>query len=414
MDARTPDAKASGAKSPVLAPDAGPQEKTELAILVALSVTHGLNDTVQSLIAASYPILKAAFALDFKRIGLITLAFQATASLLQPLVGLFTDRKLVPHSLAAGMAATLAGLLLLSFAHTFLEILAAASMIGVGSSIFHPEASRIARAAAGGRHGLAQSIFQVGGNVGAAAGPLLAAFIVAPRGQGSLALMALFPIAGIAIVIAIGRWHIGHVGRMAARRAAPKAPDLTRATITKSFLILLALVFSKFVYIAAMTNYYTFYLIDAFHVRLQTAQVFLFFFLGASAVGTFMGGPIGDRIGRRRVILGSILGVLPFALLLPYANLFFTGVLSVIIGLILSSAFPAMLVYASELRPGKIGTVAGLFFGFAFGVAGLAAAALGALADMTSIEFVYRVCAFLPAIGLLAFFLPRLEALDRD
>jgi FSR family fosmidomycin resistance protein-like MFS transporter len=290
MDATTPDAKASGAKSPAGAPDAGPQEKTQLSILVALSVTHGLNDTVQSLIAASYPMLKAAFALDFKRIGLITLAFQATASLLQPLVGLFTDRKLVPHSLAAGMAATLAGLLLLSFAHSFVELLAAASMIGVGSSIFHPEASRIARAA-GARHGLAQSIFQVGGNVGPAAGPLLAAFIVAPRGQGSLALMALFPIAGIAIVIAIGHWHIGHVGRMAAaRRAAPKAPHLTRATITKSFVILLALVFSKFVCIAAMTNYYTFYLIDAFHVRLQTAQVFLFFFLAASAVATFMGG----------------------------------------------------------------------------------------------------------------------------
>jgi len=406
MDAKSPDARL---------PDAKPREKTELAILVALSLAHGLNDTVQSLIAASYPVLKAAFALDFKRIGLITLAFQATASLLQPVVGLFTDRKLVPHSLAAGMAATLAGLLLLSFAHSFIELLAAASMIGVGSSIFHPEASRVARAAAGGRPGLAQSIFQVGGNVGAAAGPLLAAFIVAPRGQASLVFMAFFPIVGIAIAIAIGRWHIGHVGRMAAaRRAAPIAPDLPRATIIKSFAILLALVFSKFVYIAAMTNYYTFYLIDAFHVRLQTAQLFLFLFLAASAVGTFLGGPIGDCIGRRRVIMGSILGVLPFALLLPYANLFFTGVLSVVIGLVLSSAFPAILVYASELRPGKIGTVAGLFFGFAFGVAGLAAAALGALADATSIEFVYRVCALLPAIGLAAFFLPPLEALDRD
>jgi FSR family fosmidomycin resistance protein-like MFS transporter len=400
--------------APALAPEAKPNERPRFAILVALSVTHGLNDLVQSLIAASYPVLKASFALDFKRIGLITLAFQATASLLQPFVGLYTDRKSVPYSLAAGMSVTLGGLLLLSFANTFVELLAAASMIGIGSSVFHPEASRIARAAAGVRHGLAQSIFQVGGNAGAAAGPLLAAFIVAPRGQQSLAFMAFFPVAGIAILVAIGRWHIGYVGRMtAARRGAPTAPDLPRKTVARSFLILLALIFSKFVYIAALTNYYTFYLIDAFHVPLQTAQVFLFFFLGANAVGTFAGGPIGDRIGRRRVILGSILGVLPFTLLLPQANLFFTGVLSAIIGLILSSAFSAILVYASELRPGKIGTVAGLFFGFAFGVAGLGAAALGALADMTSIEFVYRVCAFLPAIGLLAFFLPRLEPLDR-
>ncbi len=424
MDAKSPGAGFPVAESPAQttmdertaagATQAGPEERTQLAILVALSVTHGLNDAVQSLIAASYPVLKAAFALDFKRIGLITLAFQATASLLQPFIGLYTDRKLVPHSLAAGMTATLGGLLLLSFAHSFLEVLAAAAIIGMGSSIFHPEASRIACAAAGGRHGLAQSIFQVGGAAGAAAGPLLAAFIVAPGGQSSLALLALLPLAGIAMLISIGRWHIGHVGRMAAaRRAAPTAPDLPRATVTKAFLILLALVFSKFVYIAALTNYYTFYLIDAFHVRLETAQLFLFLFLAASAVGTFAGGPIGDRIGRRRVILGSILGVLPFTLILPYANLFFTGVLSVIIGLVLSSAFSAIIVYASELRPARIGTVAGLFFGFAFGVAGAGAAALGALADATSIEFVYRLCAFLPAIGLLAFFLPRFESLDR-
>ena len=417
MDARSPDACSPDASSPgdeTTDPKsvAAAPERTRLAILLALSVTHGLNDTVQSLIAASYPILKAAFALDFRRIGLVTLAFQATASVLQPFIGLYTDRKLVPYSLAAGMTATLAGLLLLSLAHSFVELLAAASMVGIGSSIFHPEASRIARAAAGARHGLAQSIFQVGGTAGAAAGPLLAAFIVAPRGQSSLGLLALLPLAGIAMLIAIGRWHIGHVGHLAAtRRATPKSPDLPRATVVKSFLILLALVFSKFVYIAALTNYYTFYLIDAFHVRLETAQIFLFFFLGAGAVGTFAGGPIGDRIGRRRVILGSILGVLPFTLLLPYANLFFTGVLSVIIGAILSSAFSAIIVYASELWPGKIGTVAGLFFGFAFGVAGLGAAALGALADVTSIEFVYRLCAFLPAIGLLAFFLPR--GLDR-
>ncbi len=398
------------AKTTQLARDAGRDQSTHLTILMALSLTHGLNDLVQSLIPAIYPILKTTFALDFRQIGFITLAYQLTASLLQPFVGLYTDRKPVPHSLAAGMGLTLCGLFLLSVAPSFIMVLAAAALVGLGSSVFHPEASRVARAAAGTQHGLAQSIFQVGGNAGTALGPLVAAFIVAPYGQKSVAWLAFCPLAGILIQFLIGRWHIA---RMKAARARPrlalKPLNIPRKTVVASILILLALIFSKYFYIAALSNFYTFYLIEKFGLSVQTAQVFLFFFLGSTAVGTFLGGPIGDRIGRRLVILASILGVLPFTLLLPYANLFFTGALSVLIGLILSSAFAAILVYATELLPGKVGAVAGLFYGFAFGMGGLGAAVLGALADATSIGFVYRLCAFLPAIGLLAYFLPRLE-----
>ncbi len=400
MDAKTTD----------LAPGATRSQPAHLAILLALSLAHGLNDLVQSLIPAVYPILKTAFSLDFRQIGLITLAYQLTASLLQPLVGLYTDRKPIPHSLAAGMGLTLTGLLFLSAAPSFIVVLFTASLIGMGSSVFHPEASRVARAAAGRQPGLAQSIFQVGGNAGTALGPLVAAFIVAPFGQRSLAWLAICPLIGILILFLIGRWHIGRIAAARARpRPAPKPHNIPRKTIIAAMLVLLALIFSKYFYIAALSNFYTFYLIERFDLPLQNAQIFLFFFLGSTAIGTFIGGPIGDRFGRRFVILGSIVAVLPFTLLLPHANLFFTGVLSVMIGLILSSAFAAILVYATELLPGKVGAVAGLFYGFAFGMGGLGAAVLGTLADATSVEYVFRICAFLPAIGLLAYFLPRLE-----
>lgn len=383
-------------------------ETTIFAMLAALSFAHVLNDTVQSLLPAIYPIIKASFALDFGQIGLITLAFQLTASLLQPFVGLYTDRHPKPYSLAAGMGVTLCGLLLLSVADHFMLLMAAASLIGVGSSVFHPEASRVARMASGGQHGLAQSMFQVGGSLGAATGPLLAAFIVVPHGQKSIAFLALVPLLAMGLLFTIGHWY---ARQLAAKRPRPHGKlhleGLGRRQVVVAILILLALVFSKFFYLASLSSYYTFYLIQRFGVSVPHAQVFLFLFLGASALGTFLGGPLGDRIGRRYVIFGSILGVLPFTLALPYANLFFTAVLTVTIGLILSSAFAAILVYAQELLPGRVGTVSGLFFGFAFGMGGLGAALLGMLADKTSITFVYHLTAFLPAIGLLAYFLPK-------
>jgi FSR family fosmidomycin resistance protein-like MFS transporter len=309
-----------------------------------------------------------------------------------------------------GMGFTLCGLLLLSVAPNFPILLAAAALVGTGSSVFHPEASRVARSASGGRHGLAQSLFQVGGNSGSALGPLLAAFIVVPRGQGSIAWFSLLALLGIGVLAGIGHWYAGKIARGRSRpaKATPSRTQLTRRHVTVSVAILLVLIFSKYFYMASLGSYYTFFLIHRFGLGVQQAQIMLFLFLGAAAAGTFLGGPIGDRIGRRYVIWGSILGVLPFTLVLPYANLFFTGVLSVAIGLILSSAFSAIIVYAQELLPGKVGTVAGLFFGFAFGMGGLGAALLGILADHTSIEFVYRVCAFLPALGLFAYFLPRL------
>jgi len=384
-------------------------ENTLYTILVAISVSHLLNDTIQSLVPAIYPVLKASFSLDFSQIGFITLAFQLTASLLQPFVGLFTDKKPSPYSLPIGMGVSLCGLLLLSFAPNFLVLLMAASLVGMGSSIFHPEASRVARMASGGQHGLAQSLFQVGGNAGSAMGPLLAAFIVVPHGQHSLAWFSIVALAAMLLLSVIGQWY---ARSMAATRVKPRpVPKVSAATphnVIWPITILLVLIFSKYFYTASLNSYYTFYLIQKFSLSVQQAQLLLFLFLGAMAVGTFVGGPLGDRIGRRYVIWGSILGVLPFTLALPYANLFMTGVLSVIIGLVLSSAFAAILVYAQELLPGKIGTVAGLFYGFAFGMGGLGAAALGALADHTSITFVYRLCAFLPALGLLAYFLPPL------
>jgi len=389
----------------------GAAEGTAFSILVALSVSHMLNDTMQSLMPALYPMLKDSLALNFGEIGLITLAFQLTASLLQPIVGLVTDRKPMPYSLAAGMGFTLIGLLLLSRADSFIAVLCAAATIGLGSSIFHPEASRMARYASGGQHGLAQSLFQVGGNAGSALGPLLAAFIVLPGGQHSVAWFSLVALLAMTILGSVGRWYVRHQAARGAktRRAAVAQHTLSRARVGMSLAILIALMFSKFFYLSSISTYFTFYLIKQFGVSIQTAQLDLFVFLAATAVGTFFGGPLGDRIGRKYVIWGSILGVLPFTLVLPYVGLVWTVVLAVPIGLILSSAFSAIVVYAQELVPGKIGMISGLFFGFAFGMGGLGAAALGELADLTSIQTVYRVCAFLPVIGLLTALLPNIE-----
>jgi FSR family fosmidomycin resistance protein-like MFS transporter len=386
-------------------------EAATFAILVALSFSHLLNDMMQSLLPAIYPLLKTKFALDFGQVGLITFTFQVTASLLQPVVGLYTDKRPMPFSLAVGMGFTLVGLLLLAGAGSFAMLLLAAGMVGLGSSVFHPESSRVARMASGGRHGMAQSFFQVGGNAGSAIGPLLAAFVVVPHGQGSVAWFALFALLGMVVLLNVGRWYRAARQRIAARprAAAHAASTLSHRRVTASIIILLVLIFSKYFYMASLNTYYTFYLIHKFGVSVQTAQILLFVFLGAVAAGTFAGGPIGDRIGRKYVIWGSILGVLPFTLALPHANLAWTVVFSVLIGLILASAFSAILVYAQELLPGKVGTVSGMFFGFAFGMGGLGAALLGVLADHTSIDFVYGVCAFLPLLGLLTAFLPNME-----
>ncbi len=376
-------------------------------ILLAISVSHLLNDLMQSLVPAVYPILKAKFSLDFGQVGLISLTFYLTASLLQPVVGLVTDRRPMPFSLSAGMGSTLAGLLLLSVAGSFHAILLAAGLIGLGSAVFHPESSRVARMASGGRHGLAQSVFQVGGNAGSAIGPLLAAFVVVRHGQSSIAWFSMAALLAMAVLAMVGRWY-GR--RVAERRRAPAVALLTsplsRARVIASVAILLTLIFSKYFYMASLGTYYTFYLIDRFGVAIDTAQLLLFVFLGSVAVGTVVGGPLGDRFGRKRVIWVSILGVLPFTLALPHANLLWTTILTVPIGLVLASAFSAILVYAQDLLPGRVGLVGGLFFGFAFGMGGLGAAVLGRLADATSIEHVYALCAYLPAIGLLTAFLP--------
>jgi len=385
--------------------------KVVFKVLAAISVCHLLNDMLSSLLPAIYPLLKSSYNLDFAQIGLITLTYQITASLLQPLIGLYTDRNAKPYSLPVGMAATLVGLILLSIAHTFSALLAAAALVGTGSSVFHPESSRVARMASGGQHGLAQSLFQVGGNAGLSLGPLLAAFIVLPRGQSSIAWFSLAALAGIFLLAGVSGWAKRHTSHWKKRSAGEteSRPNLSTARIVTSIAILMALLFSKFVYLASLTSYYTFYLINKFHVSVQSSQVHLFVFLGAVALGTIIGGPVGDRIGRKSVIWCSILGVLPFTLALPYANLFWTDILSVVIGLILASAFSVIVVYAQELVPGRVGMISGLCFGFAFGVAGLGAAILGWLADLTSINFVYFVCSYLPAVGLLAAFLPNIE-----
>jgi FSR family fosmidomycin resistance protein-like MFS transporter len=387
---------------------------TAVGMLAAISVSHLLNDTIQSLMPSIYPILKSSFQLNFSQIGLIALTLQLTASLLQPAIGMYTDRRPAPYSLVAGMAVSLVGLLVLSVAATLGTILVAAGLIGIGSSVFHPEASRIARMASGGRHGLAQSVFQVGGNLGSSLGPLLAAFLVVPRGQSSLAWCALLALAAMVLLFRVGRWSAERRPRTV--RAAPRArweprAGLSRQRVVLALAVLVVLIFSKYFYLASLNSYYTFYLISRFGLSVQRAQIHLFVFLGAAAAGTILGGPVGDRIGPKYVIWGSILGVFPFTFALPYANLFWTGVLTVLIGLILASAFSAILVYAQELVPGQVGTIAGLFFGFAFGMAGLGAAALGRLADLTSIEYVYRICSYLPLLGLLTACLPDLTPL---
>ncbi len=388
--------------------------RTAFPILAMLSVCHLLNDMIQSLLPAIYPLLKDTFKLDFGQVGLITLTFQVTASLLQPFVGIYTDKRPMPYSLAIGMGFTLSGLLLLSQAPSFAVLLVAAALVGSGSSVFHPESSRVARMASGGRHGLAQSLFQVGGNAGSAIGPLLAAFVVMPRGQRSVAWFAIGALGAIVLLTRIGGWYREQIPLHRRTRTAAAADSaLPRRRIVATMAILGALIFSKYFYLASLSSYYTFYLMQKFQLSAQDAQLHLFVFLGAVAAGTLVGGPIGDRIGRKYVIWGSILGVLPFTLLLPHANLFWTTLLTVVIGLVLASAFSAIIVYAQELVPGRTGVVAGLFFGFAFGMGGLGAAVLGQLADHIGIEAVYGLCAYLPAIGLLAWFLPSIEPARR-
>jgi len=399
---------------------------TDVAVLTAISFSHLLNDTIQSLLPGIYPLLKATLQLSFSQVGLITFTLMVSASVLQPIVGLITDRRPAPYSLVTGMACSLAGLLVLSTAGSLSWLLVAAALIGLGSAIFHPESSRVARLASGGRHGLAQSVFQVGGNAGSSLGPLLAAFVVVPYGQSSIVWCSAVAVVAIGVLWRIGRWHQARISE--APVPAPVDPDvvpvvpvvnvgrrtphpeLSRGRVAFSLAILIALIFSKYFYMSSLTSFYTFYLMSKFGVTIRAAQLDLFVFFAAVAAGTILGGPLGDRFGRKWIIWASIVGALPFTLALPYASLFWTRALTVVIGLIIASAFSAILVYAQELIPNRIGLIAGLFFGFAFGMAGVGAAVLGALADRTSIEFVYRLCAFLPAIGLLTAFLPNLSA----
>jgi FSR family fosmidomycin resistance protein-like MFS transporter len=384
--------------------------RAAISILAAVSLCHLLNDLVQSLLPSIYPILKVSFHLNFGQIGLLTFTYQLVASLLQPFIGLYTDRRPMPYALVVGMCFTLVGIGLLAVAPTFSLLLMAAAVVGTGSAVFHPEASRIARLASGGQHGFAQSIFQVGGNTGSAIGPLLAALIVLPEGQRGVAWFSIAAMVGILVLIHVGRWRSHHLARATkGHLQLDRGPGLPRRTVFRAIAVLTALIFSKYFYLASMVCYFTFYLITRFHVSVRSSQLHLFVFLGAAAAGTFFGGPIGDRIGPRYVIWGSILGVLPFTLMLPYANLFWTGILSAIIGFVIASAFSAIMVYAQELMPGRVGLVSGIFFGLAFGMGGIGAAVLGHIADLTSIVFVYRVCAWLPAIGLLTGLLPHLD-----
>ena len=387
-------------------------QKTVFPILLAISFSHLLNDTMQSLIPSTYPLLKSSLHLSFGQLGMVTFCFQLTASLLQPFVGLYTDRKPQPYSLAAGMCFTLAGLVFLSRAASFPMVLVSVALVGVGSSIFHPEASRLAYMASGGRRGMAQSLFQVGGNAGSSLGPLLAAQIIAPYGQSKIIWFSLAALLAIGVLINTGGWYSRNLNRTRKKATVPVPdihPSLTPKKVVFALAILLVLIFSKYFYLACISSYYTFYLIDKFHVSVQSAQMHLFIFLFSVAAGTLIGGPVGDRIGRKYVIWFSILGVAPFTLLLPHANLFWTSVLTVFIGVILASAFSAILVYAQELVPGKVGMIAGLFFGLAFGMGGIGAAVLGRLADHTSIQYVFRLCAYLPLLGLLTGLLPNLE-----
>ncbi len=389
--------------------------KTVFPILFALSFSHLLNDTIQSLIPAVYPLIKDSFHLNFTQIGLITLTFQLSASLLQPLVGLYTDRKPQPYSLAIGMTFTLTGLILLSLASSFGMMLVSVGLVGAGSAVFHPEASRMAHLAAGEKRGLAQSIFQLGGNAGSAIGPLLAALIlIPPAGKSNIIWFSIAALLAIMVLRHVGKWYKTQ-GIQTAKKVSPALPkaSLPRKTVTFAILILLVLIFSKYFYMAGMTSYFAFYLMHKFDLSVSDSQLLLFVFLFSVAAGTLLGGPLGDRFGRKYVIWGSILGAAPFTLLLPHANLFWTGILIVPIGVILSSAFSAILVYAQELVPGKVGLVSGLFFGFAFGMGGIGAAVLGSLSDLKGIEYVYSLCAFLPLIGLMTWFLPDIERASR-
>ncbi|RPH24750.1 MFS transporter [Buttiauxella warmboldiae] len=389
-----------------LAPAEPKQARTAFGILGAISLSHLLNDMIQSLILALYPLLQSEFSLSFVQIGMITLTFQLTSSLLQPVVGYYTDKYPMPWSLPIGMCFTLCGLVILALAGSFPMVLLAAGLVGTGSSVFHPESSRVARMASGGRHGLAQSLFQVGGNFGSSLGPLLAALIIAPYGKGNVGWFVLAALLAIIVLLQISRWYAAQHRMAKGKAAAPVVNPLPRKKVIQAVTVLLVLIFSKYFYMASLSSYYTFYLMHKFGLSVQNAQFHLFAFLFAVAAGTVIGGPVGDKIGRKYVIWGSILGVAPFTLLLPYVSLYWTGILTVIIGFILASAFSAILVYAQELMPGRIGMVSGLFFGFAFGMGGLGAAVLGLVADHTSIELVYKICAFLPLLGILTIFLP--------
>lgn len=404
-----------GASKPATG-EADQAQSTVMRVLLALSFAHLVNDTLQALLPAIYPLLKSAYNLNYTQIGLITLTYQVTGSLLQPVVGYYTDRQPKPYSLPIGMSITLLGLVVLSQAASFAMLCTAAAMVGVGSSIFHPESSRVARMASGGQHGFAQSLFQVGGNFGTSLGPLLAAAIIIPRGQGQILWFTLLALVGIVVLTRVSGWYSRNLGRLVTKpRAAGESPPvrLSRGRVTFALSILVALIFSKYFYLISLTNYYTFYLMDKFQVSVQGAQVYLFVFLFAVAAGTIIGGPVGDRIGRKLVIWISILGVAPFSLALPHVGLTGTVVLSVFIGLILASAFSAILVYAQELVTGNVGLIAGLFFGLAFGAAGIGSALLGRLADHTSIRYVFEVSAYFPLLGLLTAFLPDVEMKQR-
>lgn len=384
-----------------------------MQILFSVAFVHLLNDCVQAVLPSIYPLLKHEFDLTFAQVGLITLTFQCTASLLQPWIGLYTDRRPIPFLLPAGMCVTLLGVGLLAWAGSFPMLLTAAAMIGIGSSTFHPEASRVARLASGGRFGFAQSLFQVGGNAGSALGPLLAAAIVVGRGQGEIAWFMLLVLVAVAVLVGVSRWYSNHLMNMVKKAAQHAGPKLPRKKVVQALAVLALLVFSKYIYMASLQTYYTFFLIEKFHLPVGTAQLYLFLFLASVAAGTFAGGPIGDKIGRKRVIWFSILGAAPFTIMLPYANLFWTGVLSVVIGLVMSSAFSAIVVFAQELVPGKVGLISGIFFGLMFGISGVGAAAMGHIADIHGIDQVYRIASFLPLLGIMAALLPKIDGAKR-